>query len=116
MTVMDVTMPMSTYMYMHFQVHLIFYILKTLLKLLPVRLMPSFRLERKETGLCKPRIFLGLPQMHSSGLLGCLAINHMHIITINLPDLLIGLWRGTIDCNKKDSKDLWDWLVLVGDI
>ena len=39
MTMMDVTMPMS--MYMCFWMHLVFYILKTLLKLLPVRLMPS---------------------------------------------------------------------------
>ena len=76
----------------------------------------QFKLERKETGLCKPSIFLGLPLTHSSGLPGCLAIDHMHIIAINLPDLLIGLWRGTIDCDKKDSKVLWDWLVLVGDV
>ncbi|KAF8256448.1 hypothetical protein EI94DRAFT_1775290 [Lactarius quietus] len=39
----------------------------------------------------------------------------MHIISINLPDLLLGLWHGTIDCDKKDSKDLWDWVVLIGD-
>jgi hypothetical protein len=40
----------------------------------------------------------------------------MHIIAINLLDLLISLWRGTIDCDKKDTKDLWDWVVLVGDV
>ncbi|KAF8260469.1 hypothetical protein EI94DRAFT_1610749 [Lactarius quietus] len=40
----------------------------------------------------------------------------MHIIAINLPDLLLGLWRGTIDCDKDDSKDTWDWVVLVGDV
>ena len=65
----------------------------------------QFRPKRRETGLCKPSIFLGLPQTHSSVLPECLAIN-----------LLIGLWWGTIDCNKKDSKDLWDWLVLIRDI
>jgi hypothetical protein len=39
----------------------------------------------------------------------------MCIIAINIPDLLINLWRGTIDCDKNDSKDLWEWVVLVGD-
>ena len=78
----------------------------------------EFKLTRKDTGLCKPSIFVGLPAAHSSGLPGCLAIDHMHIIAINLPDLLISLWRGTIDCDKKlkDSRDLWDWVVLIGDV
>ncbi|KAH8989748.1 hypothetical protein EDB92DRAFT_1799512 [Lactarius akahatsu] len=39
----------------------------------------------------------------------------MHVIAINLPDLLLGLWRGTIDCDRNDSRDLWDWVVLTGD-
>src|SRR6201996_313769 len=73
----------------------------------------QFRLAWKETGLCKPSIFMGLPSGRSSGLPGCLAIDHMHIIAINLPDLLVGLWRGSIDCDKNDSKDRWDWTVLV---
>jgi hypothetical protein len=76
----------------------------------------NFRQIQKETGLCKPSLFVGLSPGHSSGLPGCLAIDHMHIIAINLPDLLISLWRGTIDCDKKDTKDLWDWVVLVGDV
>ncbi|KAF8273898.1 hypothetical protein EI94DRAFT_1769088 [Lactarius quietus] len=40
----------------------------------------------------------------------------MHIIAINLPDLLLGLWQGTIDCDKDNSKDTWDWVVLVRDV
>jgi hypothetical protein len=76
----------------------------------------DFRQTQKETGLCKPSIFVGLSLGHSSGLPGCLAINHMHIIAINLLDLLVSLWHRNIDCDKKDSKDLWDWVVLVGDI
>ncbi len=75
----------------------------------------QFRQTQKETGLCKQSIFLGLDQRYSSGLPGCLAIDHIHIIAINIPDLLISLWHGTIDCDKSDSKSLWDWVVLVGD-
>ncbi len=51
----------------------------------------QFRQTRKETSLCKQSIFLGLDQRYLSGLPGCLAIDHMHIITINIPDLLISL-------------------------
>ena len=69
----------------------------------------------KDTGLCKPSLFLGHDARHSSGLPGCLAIDQMHVIAINLPDLLIGLWRGTIDCDREDSRLLWDWVVLTGD-
>lgn len=28
---------------------------------------------------------------------------------------MLGLWRGTIDCDLSDSKETWDWAVLVGD-
>ena len=38
----------------------------------------------------------------------------MHIIAINLPDLLVSLWCGTLDCDKNNSKELWDWVILVG--
>jgi hypothetical protein len=85
-------------------------------KLLPCANEAQFIKTRKETGLCKPSIFVGLSRQHLSGLPGCLAIDHMHIISINLPDLLLGLWHGTLDCDKKDSKELWDWVVLVGDM
>jgi hypothetical protein len=84
-------------------------------RLLHCMIDAQFKQVRRETGLCKPSLFLGLSQKHSSGLPGCLAIDHMHIIAINLPDLLIGLWRGTTDCDKNDKRDLWDWVVLIGD-
>ena len=40
----------------------------------------------------------------------------MHVIAINLPDLFISLWHGTIDCDRDDCRLLWDWVVLTGDI
>jgi hypothetical protein len=39
----------------------------------------------------------------------------MHLLSLNIPDLLIGLWRGTIDCDKKDNRATWDWAILQGD-
>ena len=38
----------------------------------------------------------------------------MHLISLNIPDLLISLWRGTIDCDKNDNRSTWDWAVLRG--
>jgi len=40
----------------------------------------------------------------------------MHLISLNIPDLLLGLWRGTIECDPTDSKQTWGWIVLVGDV
>ncbi|KAF9032570.1 hypothetical protein BJ165DRAFT_1377881 [Panaeolus papilionaceus] len=40
----------------------------------------------------------------------------MHLISLNIPDLLLALWRGTLDCNTAhgaDNKSTWDWAVLV---
>jgi len=36
----------------------------------------------------------------------------MHLFSLNLPDLLIPLWRGSIDCDPKDNKLTWEWAVL----
>ncbi|KAJ3558608.1 hypothetical protein NM688_g830 [Phlebia brevispora] len=40
----------------------------------------------------------------------------MHLVSINLPDLLLKLWRGTLDCDKDDDKATWEWAVLTGEI
>ena len=40
----------------------------------------------------------------------------MHLAALNLIDLMISLWRSTIDCTMPDDKSTWDWVVLQGDI
>jgi hypothetical protein len=39
----------------------------------------------------------------------------MHLVSLNIPELLIDLWRGTIDCDKDDNWRTWDWAVLQGE-
>ncbi|KZT02196.1 uncharacterized protein LAESUDRAFT_662285 [Laetiporus sulphureus 93-53] len=39
----------------------------------------------------------------------------MHLIALNIPDLLLGLWRGTLDCERPDDRSTWDWAVLRGE-
>ncbi|KAI0282450.1 hypothetical protein BC826DRAFT_921758 [Russula brevipes] len=36
----------------------------------------------------------------------------MHLSVLNDPDLLLGLWRGTLKCYPPDDVSTWDWAVL----
>jgi hypothetical protein len=40
----------------------------------------------------------------------------MHLGALNLSDLMISLWCGTIDCTNPDNKASWDWAVLQGEV
>ncbi|KAG2140275.1 uncharacterized protein EDB93DRAFT_1252914 [Suillus bovinus] len=40
----------------------------------------------------------------------------MHLISLNIPDLLIPLWRGTFECDTDDDKSTWTWAVLTGTV
>jgi hypothetical protein len=48
------------------------------------------------------------------GIPGCFGSDIMHLASLNLPDLLINLWRGTLDCDESDNRSTWDWAKLVG--
>ncbi|KAI0026883.1 hypothetical protein K488DRAFT_32554, partial [Vararia minispora EC-137] len=36
----------------------------------------------------------------------------MHLPALNIPDLLIALWRATLECDVGDNRASWDWAVL----
>ncbi|KAF7378357.1 hypothetical protein MSAN_00261800 [Mycena sanguinolenta] len=76
----------------------------------------QYELLRLQTGICKPTIFSGLPPGHILGVPTCFGLDFMHAPALNLPDLLLCLFRGLIGCEKTDSKPTWDWAVLVGEI
>ena len=59
-----------------------------------------------------PGIFLGMPNQHILTVPRCFGYNIMHLVSLNIPELLINLWRGTIDCDKEDNRGTWDWAVL----
>jgi len=75
----------------------------------------QYKTRRLETGIAKPGIFLGLPQKHMFTIPRCFGYDIMHLVSLNIPNLLISLWRGTIDCDKDDDRRTWDWAVLRGD-
>jgi hypothetical protein len=74
----------------------------------------QYKKRRLETGISKPSIFLGLQHDKMLGIPGCFGSDIMHLCSLNLPDLLINLWRGTFDCDKKDNRSTWDWATLQG--
>ncbi|KAJ7088471.1 hypothetical protein B0H15DRAFT_939305 [Mycena belliarum] len=70
---------------------------------------------RLETGISKPTIFSGLHPDHILGIPDIFGIDTMHLPCLNLPDLLIPLWRGLFECDKSDDKSTWEWIVLIAD-
>ncbi|KAK0192374.1 hypothetical protein F5146DRAFT_900261, partial [Armillaria mellea] len=51
---------------------------------------------------------LGVPQMF--------IMDIMYLVSINNPDLLLGLWHGTLQHYAPDKKDDWEWFILKGKI
>ena len=71
-----------------------------------------------ETGISRPSIFSGMPVECRLPIPGLFPGDIMHLIGLNIPDLLLKLWRGTMECDRKngDDRDTWDWVFLVGDV
>ena len=74
----------------------------------------QYKKRRLDTGIVKPSIFLGLNPRYRLDLPGCFGSDIMHLAALNIPDLLINLWRGTLDCDNNDDRGTWDWAVLTG--
>lgn len=75
---------------------------------------PDFERNRKLTGISKPSILSGLSPRLMLQVPKCFTVDLMHLGFINLGELLIPLWRGTIRCDATDDKATWDWATLVG--
>ena len=75
----------------------------------------EYEQNRKATGLSKPSIILGLKPSLTIPVPLCFSLDLMHLI-MNLSELLISHWRGTIPFDRMtDSKLTWDWATLTGD-
>ena len=75
----------------------------------------QYKQNRKETGISKPTILSGLVSDLMVPVLRCFPLDLMHLIFINLGELLIPLWQGTLKCDVTDSVLSWDWATLTGD-
>jgi hypothetical protein len=72
----------------------------------------QYEKRRLQTGLIGLSIFSGLPAKHTLGVPALFVLDIMHLPTLNIPDLIIPLWRATFDCDKTDNKQLWTWATL----
>ncbi|KAG6848669.1 hypothetical protein H0H93_015004 [Arthromyces matolae] len=72
----------------------------------------SFERNRKATGLSKPSLFSGLASELSLPVPRCFPLDLMHLLSLNIPELLISLWRGTL---KHSNDDQWEWATLTGE-
>jgi hypothetical protein len=76
----------------------------------------DYKKRRRETGISKPSLFSGLPSTRMLSIPGCFPADLMHLVSLNLTDLFLALWRGTLDCDPSDSRTTWDWAVLQGEV
>jgi hypothetical protein len=65
-----------------------------------------------ETGISRPSIFSGINCSNTFGLPKSAGLDIMHLGALNLSDIMISLWCGTINCTNPDDKASWDWAVL----
>lgn len=83
-------------------------------KVIKSRNQTDYELNRKLTGISKPSILSGLNPAQSLPIPSCFTLDLMHLLFINLGELLIPLWRGALPCDPSDDKSTWDWATLVG--
>jgi len=76
----------------------------------------DYEKNHKETGISKPSILSGLVEGLMFPIPGCFSLDLMHLLFINLGELLIPLWRGTLQCDLMDDISNWDWATLTGDV
>jgi hypothetical protein len=76
----------------------------------------DYERKRKETGISKPSILSGLVDKLMFPLPRCFSLDLMHLLFLNLGELLIPLWHGTINCALTDDQSSWEWATLTGDV
>ncbi|KAJ3001526.1 hypothetical protein NUW54_g6368 [Trametes sanguinea] len=79
--------------------------------LLSARNETQYKQLRKATGLCKPSIVSGLPR--SLPIPFCFPPDLMHLTWLNIPDLYLSLWRGTIKGSTQSDPKSWDCAILA---
>ena len=87
-----------------------------LAKVIASRNQAEYERNRKLTGISKPSILNGLDPDFTLPVPLCFSVDLMHLLSLNLGELLIPLWRGTSTCDTADDKSTWDWATLKGNV
>jgi len=64
----------------------------------------QYKARRLQTGIVKPSIFSGMSSSCRLKVPDCFPIDLMHLVALNIPDLMVSLFRGTMPCDRNDSK------------
>jgi len=83
-------------------------------KVIASRNQTDYEHNRKLTGISKPSILSGLSPERALPVPSCFTLDLMHLLFINLGELLVPLWRGTLSCDSSDDKNTWNWATLTG--
>lgn len=75
----------------------------------------EYKARRRLMGISKPSLFSGLSEKHILRIPGCFPADLMHLVALNLTDLLLSLWHGTMTCEAPDTRESWEWYVLHGE-
>ncbi|KAG6915551.1 hypothetical protein DXG01_010986 [Tephrocybe rancida] len=76
----------------------------------------AYWLARKQTGIVKPSILLGIDSKHRFPITSCWGPDIMHLLCLNIPDLLIPLWQGESHMvHRPDSVQTWAFAVYADD-
>jgi hypothetical protein len=75
----------------------------------------QYKEHQKNTEILKPSIFNGLPSNCILGISGCFEADLMHLVSLNLINLVLFLWHEILDCDKNVDKLMWDFAVLIGE-
>ena len=84
--------------------------------LLGARSHTDYKRRRRDTGISQPKLLHGLLMHKRLSMSATLCGDTMHLTTLNLGDLFIPLWRGTLLCKGTDSVNDWPWAVLTDNI
>lgn len=68
----------------------------------------------KETGISKPTILSRLVTDLMFPVPHCFPLDLTHLLFLNLSELLILLWHGTLKCESTDHILTWEWAKLTG--
>ncbi|VDB94253.1 unnamed protein product [Peniophora sp. CBMAI 1063] len=77
-------------------------------KIMAARTDAEYKRVRLQTGIVKPSIFSSLPR--SLPVPFCFGVDAtMHVLGINIPDLMVNLFLGRFICEGDDKPEFWPW-------
>jgi hypothetical protein len=60
----------------------------------------NYKDHRCDTGISRPSVISGLIPTCTLGIPGSFPLDLMHLASLNIPDILLGLWCGTLACDS----------------